>query len=634
MLSQTDQERFTRLWTAHQPAVSGYLNALVRDRLAAEDLLQETALTALRIFSEYDPQRPFVAWILGVARFKALGYLNNSLDETGMSELQAWLAEQESNMRIFTEVLMLEEEIRAVVRVRENTNAANQLTQPATPKQQRSQPQAGNRKSRIQNPQRFARAAAWIGAFTWFGEKAQAAITIPLFMNKTIIATATAAVILTAGTATYIVHQRSISTGAPTNIAAQQPAGRSVGSSRNDPHSKPTQPTTGSNLRAKLEKWRKLHEARPNEVNQAQMLKYQSDLEALDVEALKELLLEAAKAGDFPPSLVADIFLRLARKSPADATVIGVQLVNHSKTFNRDLSDHVGVAFEAWLVQDPSAAHEWYLNARRLDQLTPKCIPSQDEDRWSPDRLLAGIRFADLIKSNIQEADTMMTQMRPEDVAMGLTRVKDPSVVAHFTSKLPPSQQYLAANGTVFSMAYKDFSSAVQWIESLQVDTNSRDKLVIHAVSAAQESRQLDLSGVEKWLASLPISESAMPDLLFLAAQNASLSYKTNTPFDSLDEYTQWMRRNLPSDSSARTVGRFLGSLAADDLAKGIRAYGQEASRGPVDPGLATGFVAGLRERGGDLKSRKREALKFTEALPDGQPRQQMIHALEGLDNP
>lgn len=78
MLSQTELEHFNRLWTSHQSSVSGYFNALMRDRQATEDLLQETALTALRLFSEYDPQRPFVAWILGIARFKALGLQRDS----------------------------------------------------------------------------------------------------------------------------------------------------------------------------------------------------------------------------------------------------------------------------------------------------------------------------------------------------------------------------------------------------------------------------------------------------------------------------------------------------------------------------------------------------------------------------
>ena len=62
-----------RLWTTHQAAVANYVHALVRERSAAEDVLQETALQAFRKFAEYDAQRPFVAWALGIARFKIMG---------------------------------------------------------------------------------------------------------------------------------------------------------------------------------------------------------------------------------------------------------------------------------------------------------------------------------------------------------------------------------------------------------------------------------------------------------------------------------------------------------------------------------------------------------------------------------
>ena len=62
-----------RLWTGHQASVANYVHALVRDRSTAEDLLQEIALLAFRKFSEYDVQRPFVAWVLGIARFKIMG---------------------------------------------------------------------------------------------------------------------------------------------------------------------------------------------------------------------------------------------------------------------------------------------------------------------------------------------------------------------------------------------------------------------------------------------------------------------------------------------------------------------------------------------------------------------------------
>lgn len=61
-----------RLWTAAQPAVSGYVWALVRDRSVADEVLQETSLVLFRRFGEYDVQRPFVAWALGIAKFQVL----------------------------------------------------------------------------------------------------------------------------------------------------------------------------------------------------------------------------------------------------------------------------------------------------------------------------------------------------------------------------------------------------------------------------------------------------------------------------------------------------------------------------------------------------------------------------------
>ena len=62
-----------RLWTSAQPAVANYVHALVRDRGAAQDVLQETALVIFRRFADYDGQRPFLAWALGIARFQVLG---------------------------------------------------------------------------------------------------------------------------------------------------------------------------------------------------------------------------------------------------------------------------------------------------------------------------------------------------------------------------------------------------------------------------------------------------------------------------------------------------------------------------------------------------------------------------------
>jgi len=67
-----NHEQFTRAWTEAQPIVSGYLNAVVPDFQEAEDLLQDVAVILLRKFPEYDAQRPFVAWAIGIAKREVL----------------------------------------------------------------------------------------------------------------------------------------------------------------------------------------------------------------------------------------------------------------------------------------------------------------------------------------------------------------------------------------------------------------------------------------------------------------------------------------------------------------------------------------------------------------------------------
>jgi RNA polymerase sigma-70 factor (ECF subfamily) len=74
MLNDQEQERFMRLWTESQQAVVNYIHATVRDPPAAKDLTQETALVLFRRFTEYDGQRPFLAWALGVAQFQVRGF--------------------------------------------------------------------------------------------------------------------------------------------------------------------------------------------------------------------------------------------------------------------------------------------------------------------------------------------------------------------------------------------------------------------------------------------------------------------------------------------------------------------------------------------------------------------------------
>lgn len=57
-----------RLWTLAQPVVAAFITSVVRDFSARDDVLQETAVAVIESFERYDPERPFVAWALGIAR--------------------------------------------------------------------------------------------------------------------------------------------------------------------------------------------------------------------------------------------------------------------------------------------------------------------------------------------------------------------------------------------------------------------------------------------------------------------------------------------------------------------------------------------------------------------------------------
>lgn len=66
--------RFTVLWLKAQPVLAGYVGSMVRDRVIADDLIQSVALTAVQKMDEYDEDRSFEAWVIGIARYKVLQY--------------------------------------------------------------------------------------------------------------------------------------------------------------------------------------------------------------------------------------------------------------------------------------------------------------------------------------------------------------------------------------------------------------------------------------------------------------------------------------------------------------------------------------------------------------------------------
>jgi RNA polymerase sigma-70 factor, ECF subfamily len=66
-----------RLWTLAQPAVSAFVNSVVRDFRDRDDVLQDVAVAVIESFASYDPERPFVAWAVGIARNQVGTYLRS-----------------------------------------------------------------------------------------------------------------------------------------------------------------------------------------------------------------------------------------------------------------------------------------------------------------------------------------------------------------------------------------------------------------------------------------------------------------------------------------------------------------------------------------------------------------------------
>lgn len=74
-------QHISALWTRAQPAVASYINALVPDFHAAEDILQAVAVLVVKKFDKYDPSLPFLGWALGIARYEVMHYRRSKARE-------------------------------------------------------------------------------------------------------------------------------------------------------------------------------------------------------------------------------------------------------------------------------------------------------------------------------------------------------------------------------------------------------------------------------------------------------------------------------------------------------------------------------------------------------------------------
>jgi RNA polymerase sigma-70 factor (ECF subfamily) len=71
-MNLSSSERFAVLWTKAQPTVSAFVSSLVPNFHQAEDVLDQVVVTLMRKFDQYDQDRPFVNWSIGIAKFEVL----------------------------------------------------------------------------------------------------------------------------------------------------------------------------------------------------------------------------------------------------------------------------------------------------------------------------------------------------------------------------------------------------------------------------------------------------------------------------------------------------------------------------------------------------------------------------------
>ena len=59
---------FAKLWLQNQHALGGFVCLHVPDHHLADDIIQEVAELAAEKFEQFDQSRPFIAWLIGIAR--------------------------------------------------------------------------------------------------------------------------------------------------------------------------------------------------------------------------------------------------------------------------------------------------------------------------------------------------------------------------------------------------------------------------------------------------------------------------------------------------------------------------------------------------------------------------------------
>lgn len=68
------RQEFTHCWLTAEPSVSAYVFAAISGFHDAEDLVQQIAQETARRFDQYDSNRPFLGWVLWIAKSRVIDF--------------------------------------------------------------------------------------------------------------------------------------------------------------------------------------------------------------------------------------------------------------------------------------------------------------------------------------------------------------------------------------------------------------------------------------------------------------------------------------------------------------------------------------------------------------------------------
>lgn len=446
------------------------------------------------------------------------GYLDDTLSAAEQDELHAWLIEDAAHMQRFTAALMLDQEIRRAVHAKEAVALADRfLTSSAS----RHTPSPSFPRPLKKSSPRLARAALWLGAFTWFGNKAQAATTATtLLMTKTTTTTIiTASLLLVGGGTIYHLHEKSEDATARVqqlqerkqallgitadNAAARQTSKSSLNSANNTAYLH----RLNQAIRVEGEGGGYKLSMDPDVVK---------EMDEMDLMTLKELLSEAQKNGSDTFILVS-ILAGISQKSRAEfvsLTAYILTVTNEESLAVTALRNHFDMSFTDWLEEDQAAADQWYFSAIASGELIPKGIPKEGQERHIPERILTRARFQKLMESEPEQAAAMVTQMMPQDIVISLSAPRQdyekvnttPEYISRLVKKLPPGQQSIALQHYVDFLAGRDFTKAATWLDAVDIADSAQASLTSRAAQSAYQQKKLSQPEALQIIDSLPAS--------------------------------------------------------------------------------------------------------------------------------